>query len=187
MKALLAFVYLMLGAGILWAQYEPPALNEWDANSPDKLYLASTRIIPDPVKIWKTDLDTGRLVVVRLNDLADKATYVSYDLGRLIAHIEWSPDSKFLVMTTVSAGGHSPWHFESYAYCLDDKSLRYMDDVVGPLVDAKFEFVGPHTVKMKIAGPNNDFETPVSANVDLGKKALLMKKQNGKKEGKAWD
>lgn len=193
MKAFFAFTYLMLGAGTLLAQYGNPAPpNERDSLSPDRLYMAATRIIPDDVVIWRTDLDTGRLVVVRLisgpepNDPNDD-TYVRYDIRRLIAHIEWSPDSKFLVMTTVSAGGHSPWHFESYVYCLNDTSLRKMDDVIGPVLDARFEFVGPHSVKMKVSGPYAGPDNPISVTVDLMKKAPLMKKQGGRKEGKVWE
>ena len=120
---------------------------------------------------------------MRANPDPHEETFVSYALPRLIDHIAWSPDSRFMVMTTYSAGGHSPWHDESYVYCVNDQSLREMDDVIGLVVDANFEFVGPHTVKMKIAGPGPDSDHAVSVTVDLMKKAPLMKKQGGRKEG----
>jgi Tol biopolymer transport system component len=43
-----------------------------------------------------------------------KKAVASFDLtdyaGRLVAVARWSPDSRFCVFTTISAGGHSPWH-----------------------------------------------------------------------------
>lgn len=180
---------------MLSAQYGTPVPDEYHSNSPDGRYMVAIRIIPDAVVVWRTDLDTGRLIVVRLNSGPEPNdpnddTYVRYDLRRIIAQIKWSPDSKFLVMTTVSAGGHSPWHFESYVYCVNDKSLREMDDVIGLVVDAKFKFVGPHTVAMNIPGPSQtevDFDHPKSILVDLVKMTPLMKKQGGRKEGNVWE
>ena len=175
---------------MIWAQDEPPVPDAWHSNSPDGLFLAAIRRIPDEVLVWRLDLDTTRLMVVRTDTDPHKEPYVSYDIPRLIDHIAWSPDSKFLVMTTYSAGGHSPWHDMSYVYCVDDKSLRYMDDVIGLVVDAKFKFVGPHTVEMKIPGPSGpevDFEHPKSVMIDLVKQTPLMKKQDGTKEGKVSD
>ena len=186
MKAIFLSAYLLMGTVALWAQYEPPALEHWDAKSPDGLYWATIKIIPD--ENGRSDLDTGRLLIARQSGPGKESMYVSYDIERLIAHIEWSPDSKFLVMTTVSAGGHSPWHFNSYVYCVEDKSLRYMDDVIGLVVDPKFEFVGPHTVTMKIPGPDGpgvDFENPRELKVDLLKQVPRMQKEAGKKEGPA--
>ena len=182
MNSILASVFLFLGTFTLWAQYEPPALDKWSSKSPDGLYLASTRIVPK--EDGRTDLDTGRLLVVRLSGAGNKATSVSYNIPRLFAEIEWSPNSKFIVMTTVSAGGHSPWHFKSYVYCVEDNTLRYMDDVIGLVVAAKFEFVGPHTVAMKIPGPGGpevDFENPQIKMVDLTQQAPQMPLQDGNK------
>jgi len=130
--------------------------------------------------------DTGRLLVVKHKGSRNKDTYVRYNIPRLIAHIEWSPDSRFLVMTTVSAGGHSPWHFKAYVYGVEDGSLRYMDDVIGLVVAADFEFVGPHTAAMKIAGeggPGVDFENPKLMTVDLTKQIAQMPQEAGKDEG----
>ena len=177
---------------MIWAQDEPPVPDAWHSNSPDGLFLAAIRRIPDEVLVWRLDLDTTRLMVVRTDTDPHKEPYVSYDIPRLIDHIAWSPDSKFLVMTTYSAGGHSPWHDMSYVYCVDDKSLRYMDDIIGLVVDDKFKFVGPHTVAMKIPGPSRpemeiDFEHPKLVVVDLVKQTQSMKKQGGMKEGKVWD
>jgi hypothetical protein len=69
--------------------------------------------------------------------------------------IGWSPDSKFLVMTTASSGGHSLWHFESYVFCVADRTVRYMDNTIGTVLKPDFKFVGSHVVAMTV-GPDDD-------------------------------
>jgi hypothetical protein len=192
MKKLLALVFLLVSGGIVFAHYEPQAINEWDSNSPDGLYLAAFRIIPNERLIWREDYDSARIMIVRLNydngdDDPKKETYVSYDISRLIARIAWSPDSKYLVMTTVSPGGHSPWHFQSYVYCVNDKSLRDIDSVTGPIIDENFKFVSPHSVEMTITSHDEVSATPVTITIDLMKKARQMKKLGTRKEGNVWD
>ncbi len=177
----LALALLIVGTTHLFSQYMPPATETWNEASPDGRFGAAERIMPDPLYIWNTDLDTARLVVRTLKATGDD-TYVSYDLPRLIAQIEWSPDSRYLVMTTVSAGGHSPWHFNSYVYSVTDKSLRYVDDVIGLVEAPDLKFVGGHTLVIKIRG-TNEVEQPTSITVDLSKLVRQMKKLGNKHEG----
>ncbi len=146
--------------------------------------MAATRIIPDDIYIWNTDQDGGRLMVIAMTATGKSESYVSYDLPRLVAQCSWSPDSRYLVLTTVSAGGHSPWHFNSYVYSVADKSLRYMDDVVGLVGAADFKFVDPHTVSMKVVGPDMDTDNPKPHDIDLDQAVKKMKAVGGKKEGK---
>ena len=187
MHLLVSCFFLLFAPQVPSNQFQPPGIEKWSQNSPNGFYLAVTRIVPDPEFIGRTDLDTTRLIVRRHANKLENETYVRYDLGRIISQIQWSPDSKYIVMSTVSAGGHSPWHFTSYVYSVDDQSLREMDDIIGEVLDPRFEFVGPHTVKMKIPGPGFDIDSPVSVKVDLMKKAPLMKEQEGKKDGKGLD
>jgi len=89
-------------------------------------------------------------------------------------------------MTTVSAGGHSPWHFCAYVYSVADGTLRYMDDSVGLVVAPDFKFVGSHEVTMKIGpgGPDGiDFDHPKPVPVDLDKIIGRMEKQSGRSQG----
>jgi hypothetical protein len=181
---------VMLAASSLRAQeYQPPAQQMWSENSPDHKFEATQRIMPDPDRLWDTDSDTARLFVRSLTG-SNAGSHVAYDLPRLIAQIMWSPDSRYLVMTTVSAGGHSPWHFNAYVYSVADDSLRDMDDVIGLVVAPDIKFAGPHTVIMK-TGPMGsggvDFEHPKSVAVDLDKSVGRMKAEGGKSVGKMGD
>jgi hypothetical protein len=184
MNAIFASVLLFLGTMVPWAQPEPPAPGKLNFNSPlncnslDGLFFAKAQIVQD-------ELGVRGLLVVRHKDTGNRDTYVSYHINDLISHMEWSSDSKFLVMTTVNLGGHSRGQPLTYVYCVEDKSLRCIDDVIGMVVDPKFEFVGPHTLAMKVAGPSPVFNSqiPKVVNVDLTKQAAQMPQQGGKEEG----
>jgi len=63
--------------------------------------------------------------------------------GRLIAVARWSPDSKFCVFSTISAEGHSPWHFDPFVFSLKETRIDSLDDSVGAVVDWNFEFKAP--------------------------------------------
>lgn len=66
--------------------------------------------------------------------------------GRLVAVARWSPDSKFCVFSTISAEGHSPWHFDPYVFSLSDRRIGPLDDSVGAVVDWNFKFTPPDTL-----------------------------------------
>ena len=44
--------------------------------------------------------------------------------GRNVQKMEWSPDSQFFVFSTASAGGHSPWHWQTYFYDRRTKHIQ---------------------------------------------------------------
>ena len=71
----------------------------------------------------------------------------SFDLrdyaGRLVAVARWSPDSRFCVFTTVSAGGHSPWHFDPYIFSVRDRSLYSLAGSTDAVIDPEFRFAQP--------------------------------------------
>jgi hypothetical protein len=89
---------------------------------------------------------------VEIHDSAGKllrrADYASpdHEHGRDIMHAAWSPDSQFFVFSTTSSGGHSAWHFSTYAYVRSRNAVCYLDDLVGgPLVEPYFSFLSPAT------------------------------------------
>ena len=70
--------------------------------------------------------------------------------GRLISHIEWSPDSKFLLFTTASSGGHQPWHTAAFVFCRSDNSFRAVEPAIGTVVSAEFRFEPPDIAVMLV-------------------------------------
>jgi hypothetical protein len=161
--------------------------------SPDGTYLAATDTQPDQVAIWRSDLKRGVLVVALMESGSEDdkdpdsrnfvVSYVRYDIPRLGAQLGWSPDSQYVVLTTVDAGGHSPWHFNTLVYSVKAKTLRYMDAVTGDIISPSFKFVGPHTVEMSVAPPNRNFAQPLTVDVDLDKKFQAMTKEKGRTMG----
>jgi len=120
---------------------------------------------------WRENL--GRVVIRKRKHVLTEHYFGS----RLIARAAWSPDSKFCVFTTVSSGGHSPWHFDSYVFRLSDLSFHYMDDVIGCVINPDFAFEAPSIAVMTI----HDFSTgldapgaPKSVKVDLAKEVSKM-------------
>jgi hypothetical protein len=173
-------------------------VDEWDQPnerniSPDGTHFIATAVEPDSVWIWRYASNQGIFLVGELSpDLDDHysddprysmISYVRYDLPRLCGPIVWSPDSQYVVMTTTDPGGHFPWHFEAFVYSVKSKTLRYMDPVIGDVISASFEFVGPHTVEMSVAPANRDFARPKKVDVDLDQKFAAMKKQKGRSTG----
>jgi Tol biopolymer transport system component len=192
-------ILLMAAIGVLapvlgLAQTKVPDSGDWHGISPDGKHLAALGEQPDDQMIWRKDIDTGLLEIVdassitrRINsdfDTAQYGKYVCFNFGdRSGWFVQWSPDSRYLVMTTASNGGHSPWHADSFVYSVQDRTLRAMDDVIGLVVSRAFEFIGPHTVRMKIDPPEGDFEHPKSVTVDLDQKISSMPKIEVMKQG----
>jgi hypothetical protein len=88
------------------------------------------------------------------------------------AQIQWSPDSRFLVLTTTSSGGHSPWHYTTYVLSIARRQIVSPDEKIGPIVSPEFAFKSPDTVVLEV-GPSGaegiDFEHPVKTDVDLSR------------------
>ena len=145
---------ILLFASVLFGQDKPKT-----TDSPDHAFFAAVRSIPEPDYIWRRDLDGFRLVVLcrkSANELGD--VYFRGDVpAREVAKFQWSPDSKFLVLTTVSSGGHSPWNFKTFVFSVSDKSLRSMDDLVGPITSADFQFEPPSTAVMQVRDYTHEF------------------------------
>jgi hypothetical protein len=118
-------------------------LNDWHDFSPNHVLFAVTRLIPDQVYIQRHDLD-GVAVGVFRGEFQTATVVARHDFrGRVISHIEWSPDSKFLLFTTASSAGHSPWHAAAFLFCMADNSFRDVDAAIGSVVSPKFRFEPP--------------------------------------------
>jgi hypothetical protein len=111
--------------------------------SPDQVLFAATRLIPDRVYIQRHNLDALAVAIFRVGE--EGLTVVArHDFpGRVITHIEWSPDSKFLLFTTSSSEGHAPWHSAPFLFCTADNSFRDVEAAIGSVASPKFRFEPP--------------------------------------------
>jgi len=89
-----------------------------------------------------------------------------------IVTMGWSPDSRFLILTTRSTQGHSPWHYPAYAYSSLDNTFRSIDEDtdLGSVVDPVFTFVSPNRASFKVVDPKIGWAnmTPRVAHWKLG-------------------
>jgi hypothetical protein len=107
-------------------------IDTWSEASPDRKVFAALRCVPAQELIYRRDLDGFRVVVYRGGSNNPQEIYSRHDfLLRTVMQIAWSPDSKFLLFTTASSGGHSPWHFKTFVFCAADRSFRDMESAVG--------------------------------------------------------
>jgi hypothetical protein len=148
----------------------------WKEDSPNRAFTAATRRVPDKTYIWRDDLDGFRLVVFTLKPGPDKITgklYFSRDFAeRVPARVQWSPDSRYLVLTTTSSGGHSPWHYTTYVLSVPLRRVVSPDDRIGPVVSPEFSFKSPDTVVLEVGSRSAegiDFEHPEKIDVDLAR------------------
>ena len=100
---------------------------------------------------------------------------------RLVVRAQWSPDSRYCVFTTANAQGHSPWHQHSYVFCRSDRSFRYMDEVVGSVIEHDFTFEPPATAVMTIHDFSSGLSAPLApkqVRIDLRKAAPKMERHH---------
>ena len=124
----------------------------WSAASPDATLVAAERRIPDPDIVQHLDLDGFRVVISSVDREGNSGVVARHDFpSRVVSAICWSPDSRFLLFTATSPGGHSPWHFKTYLYCVSDKTFRKVEDVTGGSVIApEFQFEPPDIATLTI-------------------------------------
>jgi len=117
----------------------------WFSPSPDKKLFAVERRIPDPAVPSRLDLDGFAVFVCTTEDGIQRDVIAQHTFpGRVVGRIRWSPDSQFLLFTTASSGGHSPWHFNTYVFCSTDKSFRDVESAVHGTIGAEdFHFEPP--------------------------------------------
>jgi hypothetical protein len=69
--------------------------------------------------------------------------------GRYVLKSEWTPDSKFFVFSTFSAGAHSSWNFETFVYSVDANKFVSVDEKVRSVTDEAFQLLPPHTLQVE--------------------------------------
>ena len=117
----------------------------WVAASPDKKLFAVERRMPDGSEPSRLDLDGCVVFICSAEDGVQRSVVAQHTFPqRVVSGIRWSPDSKFLLFTTASSGGHSPWHFNTYVFCAADKSFRDVESAAHATVGAaEFRFEPP--------------------------------------------
>jgi Tol biopolymer transport system component len=109
MKGSLAFT-LLLFVAIVHADDS----DTWFAASPDKKLVAIERRIPDSEEPSRLDLDGFTVFICAAEDGVQRSVIAQHTFPqRVVSQIRWSPDSQFLLFTTASSGGHSPWLFKT--------------------------------------------------------------------------
>ena len=129
----------------------------WSEPSPSKALYAVERRIPDPSAPGRLDLDGFAVFICKAllrNDsdvMAGAVVAHRVFPARLVSQIRWSPDSKFLLFTTASSGGHSPWHFKTFLYRASDKTFRDVEGITGGgVIAAEFHFEPPDVAVLTI-------------------------------------
>jgi hypothetical protein len=153
----------------------------WSDPSPDKSLFAIERRIPDSSEPSRLDLDGCAVFICRAEPGPGSVVTPGEVLARhefpqrLVSAICWSPDSKFLLFTTASSGGHSPWHFKTFVFCATDKSFRDVESAAGGSVGAAdFHFEPPDIAVLKLHDPAS--HTPRPIKLALGKAMQHMQR-----------
>jgi hypothetical protein len=138
--------------------------------SPDKALHAV--IYPSSVSLDTTP-DTESRVVIRASA---GSTVTSRDFssprgmnGYYVDHAKWSPDSQFLVFSTISSGGHSPWSFPLWVFSRKASRIAPLADMIGgkPSLSGDFTFAAPHSLTASTWRQEGAIDNKVPITVDL--------------------
>ena len=156
------------------APEEQESAGVWRSESPDGNYFGAMRRMPAVGNPDQRELDSFRLEIFPIQEKKTPKLlgelYFAFDKeGRVAAKVKWTADSKFLVFTTESSGGHSPWHFTTYVFSVSDKKIVCLDDVFGPVVDSDFKLEDPHTGTFKIDYQFPAGEHPEPVELDISR------------------
>lgn len=158
MKPFLLLSVLLLAA----ATGRGDKFDTWFGRSPNKKLFAVERRVPVAGKPTRLDLD-GFTVFICTDDGGAPTIVAQHTFSaRIVSDINWSPDSQFLVFSTTSSGGHSPWHFETFVFVVSDRTFRVVDELIGPVTGRKPDFAPPDTVTFKVRDYSHEFEEPGS-------------------------
>jgi hypothetical protein len=90
--------------------------------------------------------------------------------------MDWSPNSRFLVLTTDLAAKSSTYKF--LVFGIEDKTLRSMNTIVGQVASAWFEIEAPDIIKLDVKDPTADKPyKSKTVNVSLGENFAKMPKE----------
>lgn len=88
--------------------------------------------------------------------------------GAKVEHIAWSGNARYLVFTTTSSGGHSPWNHRTYVFSTRHWAFLTLDDAVAPVTSADFTFPDASHVEIEIMRPDGEgSDDTVKKTVDL--------------------
>jgi len=89
--------------------------------------------------------------------------------GRYVVTAKWSPDSQYLVFSTASSGGHSPWSFPIWVYGRKQNAFVALSDMMSgaPTISGDFHFSGVDTLVVSTWRHQGAINDPVPATVDL--------------------
>ena len=136
----------------------------WSEPSPNQKLWATARRVANPDRPNLLYFDGLEIFISDIGPEGRPGRVIAHldFAGRLISRIGWSPDSKFLLFTTTSSGGHSPWHFNTFVFCVSDKTFRDVEDVTGGSVIApNFRFESSDTAVLTVhdtTAPEKDGE-----------------------------
>jgi len=177
MKSAIAFSALVAATAVALAD----DFDTWHEASPNKALFAIERRIPDLSEPSRLDLDGFEVFICRTESgpgsvVAPGSVIAQHEFpGRLVSQIQWSPDSKFLLFTTASSGGHSPWHFKTFVFCTADRSFRDVEAAAGGSVGApEFHFEPPDIAVLRLYDPAGG--APKEINLPLSKAAPQMQR-----------
>jgi hypothetical protein len=138
--------------------------------SPDKALRAL--VLPADVSLYATP-DMESRVVIRTSN-GDTLTSKDYSSprganGYYVHAAKWSPDSRFLVFSLVSSGGHSPWSYPMMVYSRQQNRFAKFSDMIDgrPTLSGDFSFSGPHTVTATTWKQPGALDDGVTVTVDL--------------------
>jgi hypothetical protein len=136
----------------------------WKSLAPSEDLQVVTWSIPDPKHVSLSERYGFCVAILHIPFGFEEHVIARQNfLACHICHMKWSPDSKFLLFTTESAGGHSPWHFRTFAFCIADKSFRDVEPAVGSVMSQKFHFEPPDVAVMIVQkGDSAESETKIS-------------------------
>ena len=148
----------------------------WFGASPDKKLFAVERRVPDQSDPSRLDLDGFAIFMCTAEGGVQRSVIAQHTFaGRVVSQISWSPDSQFLLFTTASSGGHSPWHFKTFVFCAADKSFRDVETAAGGSVGASdFRFEPPNIAVLQLHQPDSDTTKPIK--IALGKAMEQMER-----------
>jgi len=131
-------------------------------------------------KVLKTNFFTAyvlpvgredRIVIRRLEprDIAELSLLSNDEnSGRFVQDIQWSSDRRFLVFSTGSVGGHSPWHHRTYVFSTKHWKFVCLDDSIAPVVSEKISFRdSSHIIVNVIKDADSGSDDPKQKTVDL--------------------
>ena len=137
----------------------------WKSLAPNDDFQAATWSIPDPKHVSRFERYGFCVAILHIPFGPEEHVIARHNfLGSRISHMKWSPDSEFLLFTTASSGGHSPWHSRTFVFCMADKSFRDVEPAVGSVVSPKFRFEPPDVAVMivqKADSPESETKIPL--------------------------